>query len=210
MFFSGKGQAKLEGKKELSTTNEVCIIDDFEYVYIPLMNMNVTDIKPLVSVGAHVLVGDLLGQREDHFYMPIRSSVSGEVIAIEKRMSSSLVYAQFVVIKNDFKYEKGPFGYDLSLANTTKEMIVDVIKTTGITGAGGSGFPTYIKYHNVSNINTVLINGVECEPYITIDYHMMKSYPNELIAGAKALLKASDAQNVIIAFKKGKQELKQI
>ncbi|WP_423362926.1 RnfABCDGE type electron transport complex subunit C [Mycoplasma sp. P36-A1] len=209
MIFSGKGRIHLNGHKDLTDKAKPIVINDFEYVYIPMMNMNNTNIEILVKEGDYVKVGQLIGQRNDHFNVPIFSSVSGEVVGIEKMMSASLIYAQHVKIKNDMKFDAIEQTSKLDVSSAGRKEIVEAIKAAGITGCGGSGFPTYVKYNSEAIIDTVLINGVECEPYITIDYKMMITYAEDLVLGVKYLLKASNAKKAIIAFKTGKTALKE-
>ena len=207
MIFGGKGRLHLTGHKDLTDQEKPLILNDFEYVYLPLMNMNSTAFEILVKPEDYVKVGQLLAYRNDHFYVPIYSSVSGTVESIDKMMSSALVFAQHIKIKNDFKFEKEDKALNMDPQKATKDEIVEAIKQAGITGCGGAGFPTYIKYAADSSFDTLLINGVECEPFITIDYHMIKEYANDLVVGAQFLMKACNAPKTIIAVKQGKDAL---
>lgn len=207
MIFSGKGRIHLKGHKELTDTVKPVELTDFEYVYLPLMNMNCQSFEVLVKENDYVKVGQLLAYRNDHFYVPIYASVSGVVEGIEKMMSSSLKYAEHIKIKNDFKYEKEIKQPNMNVETATQKEIIEAIKDAGICGSGGSGFPTYIKYTSDCVFDHVLVNGVECEPFITIDYHLMKQNVKDLILGTKFMMKACKAPKGIIAFKKGKTEL---
>lgn len=207
MIFSGKGRIHLDGQKHLTDSSLPMELKDFEYVYLPLLNMNATSFEVVVKPGDHVNIGDLVAFRNDHFYVPIYASVSGTVESIDKMMSSSLVYAQHVKIKNDKKYTRKKASLNMDVNKAEKKEIVEAIKQAGITGCGGSGFPTYVKYSGDTLITDLLINGVECEPFITIDYHYMQMYREDLITGIKFLLKASGAKKATIAFKKGKDAL---
>ena len=210
MFFSGKGRIHLDGHKNLTDSEKPLVYNDFEYVYLPLLNMGSTSFEVLVQPGDEVKVGQKIAYRNDHFYVPIYASVSGVVESIDKMMSSSLIFAQHIKIKNDFKFDKLETGLNLKVETASKEEIVEGIKEAGIAGCGGSGFPTYIKYSSDAKIDTLLINGVECEPFITIDYHLMKEQVAELIMGVRFLMKACNAPKAIIAFKKGKEALYKI
>ncbi len=106
-----------------------------------------------------------------------------------------------LIIENDFKNEEiEPFAYE-NPDSLTPEELVGAIKEIGILGLGGSGFPTYVKYENAKNIDTVLINAVECEPYLTSDYKIMEKHSEELIDGTHFLMKAGRAKKGIIAVK---------
>ena len=207
MFFSGKGRTHLDGHKELTNDHVPRMIYDFEYVYLPLLNMGSTSFEVLVEPGDEVKIGQKIAYRNDHFYMPIYATVSGVVEGIEKMMTVSLIYAQHIKIKNDFKYERVDAALNLDIETATKEEIVGGIKEAGLAGRGGSGFPTYIKYSGNSQIDTLLINGVECEPYITVDYQVMLQYTERFILGTRFLMKACGAPKAIIAIKKGKKDL---
>ncbi len=210
MIFSGKGRIHLDGQKNLTDKVKPMVIKDFEFVYIPLLNMNSTSFEVLVEPGDSVKVGQMIAYRSDHFYVPLFSSISGTVESIDKMMSTNLVYAQHIKIKNDFKYERDNNGLNLDVNSVSKEEIIEAIKNSGAVGCGGSGFPTYIKYNPSCAFDTLLINGVECEPFITINYHMLKEKTDMLITGIKFMLKASGASKAMIAIKKGKEELKGI
>ncbi|MBF1336196.1 MAG: RnfABCDGE type electron transport complex subunit C, partial [Leptotrichia sp.] len=106
-----------------------------------------------------------------------------------------------LLIENDFKNEEVvPFSYE-NPDELSAEELVAAIKEIGVLGLGGSGFPTYIKYENAKNIDTVLINAVECEPYLTSDYKIMEKHAKELIDGTHFLMKAGHAKKGVIAIK---------
>ena len=92
----------------------------------------------------------------------------------------------------------------------SQEEVFNAIKELGIVGLGGSGFPTYVKYSNPTNIETILINGVECEPFLTSDHLAMKRDVKALFDGAHFLIKAAGAKNAIIAIKEHKPDLMEL
>lgn len=206
MLFGNKGRLHLPGHKHLTDQEKPRVLTDFDEVYIPLLNMNDTNFDVLVEVGDKVKVGQKLAQSKGRFYVPIYSSVSGEVKAIEKKMSSNLVFAQHIVITNDKEYSIVKNENEYTLDNLSKGEIIDIIKEAGITGCGGSGFPTYVKYSG-EGIHTILINAVECEPYITIDYVNLLNNVDDFFLGLQYSMKACGANKVVIAFKKGKKAL---
>jgi len=212
MIFSGRGRLHLNGRKELTDKVEPIEIKDLEYVYIPMLNMANTNADILVKEGDHVKVGQVVGKVEKPFEVPLFASVSGEVVGIDEIMlpvGGKLPKVKHVKIKNDGKFEAVEAPKALDVNKATKQEIVDAIKANGITGSGGSGFPTYIKYSSDAKIDTVIINGVECEPYITIDYKLMQEQADALVNGIKFMVKAANANNAIIAFKVGKSALKE-
>lgn len=210
MLFSGKGREHLNGHKELTKNSGLLRLEAPSHVYIPLLNMGSSSFDVHVEVGQHVQRGQKIATRNDHFYLPIYASVSGTVVAIEKRFAMNLKKVDHIVIENDYKNDKAPFNYLLDLETATPAQIVNSIKELGLVGRGGSGFPTYVKYQNPVAVETILINGVECEPFITIDEAFMQEYTDELITGICFLIKAAGAKEGVIAFKKGKPHLKKM
>ena len=204
-FLIGKMQCKLDGHKDLTDHKELISYYDVEKIYIP-MHHGDSKIEILVKEGDKVKVGTLLGKRNDHFYVPLFSSCSGVVLGIEKRMHNSAKIVEHVVIENDKKYEKETLN-TIDINKCTSEELVDFIKNIGLVGLGGSGFPTYFKYQKIDNIHTLIINAVECEPFITSDYIGIKKDPKHLKIGVLALIKAAKVDKCVIAIKKTKLEL---
>ncbi|MCL1924117.1 MAG: hypothetical protein FWF50_00870, partial [Defluviitaleaceae bacterium] len=165
-FFSGKSFVPIEGRKDLSNTKPIKEFLNPNTVAIPLRTMDSEAFEALVSVGDKVKIGTKIGQRIDHFSVPLFSSISGTVIAIEKRDHASLKKADHIVIENDFKEEVEPLFEGGNLDSLSPEDVKARIKDLGVIGLGGAGFPTYIKFGNTADVKTLLINGVECEPYI--------------------------------------------
>ena len=205
-IFTGKMRSHLEGHKDLTNHEPVLKLPKTDKVYLPLINMNSTTVEVLVKPGDKVYVGTKVAQRNDHFIVPIYSSVSGKVVGIEKRMHACLKIVDHLVIENDGKYEA---KYDLKPIDwekATNNELVDFMMNAGIVGCGGAGFPAYIKY-KAAGINTLIINGVECEPYITADYKAMMADTADLVTGIKILKKMSGAKEVMIAIKEDKKDL---
>ncbi len=197
-FFTGPMRKMIKGYKELTLDNEILKLDPnlVKEAYFPINDKANT--KILVSVGDRVLAGQKIAEINGKYYVPIYSSISGIVRDNVKKLNSFNKTAEHLVVENDFLYEK--MTYPTVSLDSTKEEIVAFIKEMGITGQGGGGFPMYVKYENYS-VDTVLLNAVECEPYITADNRMIKEHLKELKLGAKALIKAANAKNLIIAIK---------
>lgn len=207
------GKKHINGHRELTAHSEVInLTNDKEVaslVYFPLVSPNGREVELLVKEKDKVKVGTKLMQRVD-FEVPIFSSVSGSVKGIEKRYSALVGKpVEHLVVKNDYKYslDKLPI---VDVEKATKEDLIEAIKNAGIVGLGGAGFPTFIKYNSNAKIESVLINAVECEPYLTTDYVSMIKEPKLLLDGAKILQKASGAKEVVIAFKNNKKELQEV
>lgn len=211
-LFCSKGHRHLDGHKDLTKHQEIISLLEGKNapkeVYFPTMSPNGKPITFTVNVGDTVKVGTKMGTRTD-FYVPIYSSVSGVVKEQKMIFSPQIGRAiQHVVIENDGQYvEEEPLK--VVTLDSSKEEIFEAIKEAGLVGMGGAGFPTYIKYNNPSNIETLLVNGVECEPYLTTDFVAMQKEVDALLLGCEYLMKASGANQAIIAFKVHKEEVKE-
>lgn len=208
-LFGSKGRNHLKGYKELSKHSEIINLEAKEgmKVYFPTMAPNRTPITYDVKPGDKVLAGQRIGVRTD-FYVPIYSSVSGTVLANEKVFSTQLgMPIPHVVVESDGKNELAEPLKTVSLDSSVDE-IFDAIKESGICGMGGAGFPTYVKYSGKNNgkIHTLLINGVECEPFLTTDFVKMEKEADKVVKGLELLLKVSGATKAIVCLKVHKEE----
>jgi len=203
----GAMQKHLEGHKGLTDHNDIVRVDAGKFVYIPLMSMFSTNIEVLVKEGDSVKVGTMIAKRNDHMTVPFFSSVSGKVVGKQTIMHAVLKPLEHLVIENDGLYEKEQPFSPIDFESATREELVDFMMNAGIVGCGGAGFPTYMKYKNPQNISTLIINAVECEPYITADYREISNNIDDLVLGVKAMLKLSTAKEAWIAIKSPKKEL---
>lgn len=199
----GPMKLHLHGHKELTNHSEVRDIQAGERVYIPLMAC--TDI--LVKVGEQVKKGTVIAKRNDHFVVPIFASVSGTVEGVEELEHATGRVIEHLVIKNDGQYTfEAPFA-PLDADKASVEELVSFMMNAGIVGCGGAGFPSYVKYKGAKDVHTLVINAVECEPYITADYRIIDDQLEKLILGTKTMLKMSGAKEALIAIKKTKKDL---
>lgn len=198
-----KMQKRINGHKGLTDHKNVIDVNDVNPVYIPLASGNSTSFDIKVEVGDKVKVGTLLAVRNDGLIVPLFSSVSGTIQAIQKH-KHGLGEIDHVVIENDFNFEKADLE-TIDYEAATREELVEFTKNKGIVGCGGAGFPTYVKYGNPEGIEKVIINAVECEPFITADYKEIDDNVRYLMTGVLAMQKMADAKEVVIAIKKGKK-----
>ena len=191
-----------------AATNEMAIeqLAPPAEVVIPMSMHFGAPCTPLVKAGDHVKVGQKIGEFHG-LGAPIHASVSGTVKVVEPRPYSMGGNMMSVVIENDFQNElseevKAPADPD---ALTAEEM-VEAIKNAGIVGMGGATFPTHAKISSaIGKVDTVIINGAECEPYITGDHRTMLERPEEIIGGATYLAKMFGVDKVVIGVEDNKQ-----
>lgn len=164
--------------------------------------------KPIVKPGDKVLAGQLIGEAAGFVSANIHSSVSGTVKAIEKRLLVNGSKAECIVIENDGKFEEIKYEKPAPLEKLSKEDIINLVKKAGVVGMGGAGFPTSVKLapKNAEEIDTIIVNGSECEPYLTSDYRRMIENPEILVSGLKVMLKLFDKAKGIIAVEDNKKD----
>ena len=213
MIISSKGKRHIDGHKELTAHKDILdLTQDKEVckeIYVPVVAPNGKEMEILVKEKDKVKVGSILCRRND-FYVPIYSGVSGVVKKIKSMYNNALgKNCDHLVIENDFNYDEVLLK-TVDYKNSDKETILNAIKEAGIVGLGGAGFPTYVKYSSNAVIDNILVNAVECEPYLTTDYVTMKKNLNYLLEGCNILIKLSGAKEAVIAFKNNKKDLKEM
>ena len=162
--------------------------------------------KPVVKVGDEVKVGQLIGEPGGFVSAPIYASVSGKVKKIDSIVVSSGATVPAVVIESDGLQTKAE---DITPPTVTNlEEFLAAVKASGIVGMGGAGFPTSIKLtvDDLSKIEAVIINGAECEPYITSDTRTMIDNADLVWEGILLLQKYLEAKRVIIGIENNKPE----
>lgn len=183
--------------------------DEPKIVVIPLQQHIGAPCEPLVKPGQYVKVGQKIGESKAFVSANVHSSVSGTVKKIEQKNSSSGAMVSCVIIESDSKFTVDesikPKG---NIDKLSKEEILAIIKESGLTGMGGAGFPTHVKLSPPKDkqIDCLIINGAECEPYLTADHRIMLERPEDVILGAKAALKALNVDKCYIAIEKNKAD----
>ncbi len=197
------------GGKELSKDCEIKSIAAGSVLVYPLSQSIGAPAKAVVSVGDRVLKGQLIAEAGAFISAPIYSSVSGVVKKIEKRLVTNGSMVESIVIENDNSDEAvSGFGEPRNVERLTQDEIIDIIKELGIVGRGGAGFPTSVKIapKNPLDIDTLIINGAECEPYLTSDYRLMLEKSDEIIKGIKAVLKLLPNAKAVIGIENNKDD----
>lgn len=163
--------------------------------------------KPLVKKGDRVLTGEKIAEAGGFVSAHIHASVSGTVKCIEPRLTAGGNKVDSIVIENDGTYETVDFEAKVRpWKEMSREEILAVIQEAGIVGMGGAGFPTYVKLSpkDGNAIDYILVNGSECEPYLTSDYRRMLEEPEKIIQGLEIVLKLFPNASGIIAVENNK------
>lgn len=179
-------------------------------IYIPLENKSGIKYKKLVNVGDYVFKGQVVAINESIDF-PIHSSVSGYVVENESNELNTGKKVECIVIENDFKEKyKDKLGSIKEISNYSKEEFIELLKTSEITGLGGSDFPTFLKYNTDSKINYLLVNGVECEPYISCDKVVMSKYMEKILEAVDAILEVMKIKKAYIVVKSSNIESQKV
>ena len=164
--------------------------------------------NPVVAVGDHVLKGQMIAEAGGFVSAPIYASVSGTVKAIAPHLNPTGGRVNSIVIENDGEYKEVEYPEVTPLEDMSKEDILNAIGTAGVVGMGGAGFPTHVKLapKDPSKIEYVLVNGAECEPYLTADHRLMLEKPAEIIDGIHLMMLALDVKEAHVGVENNKMD----
>ncbi|MDD4283179.1 MAG: RnfABCDGE type electron transport complex subunit C [Bacilli bacterium] len=202
---------KIPKCKKNSITDKIIKYPKPKFVYIPLICQNDINITVLVKNGDYVYKGDIIARKRGNFKIPIHASVSGTVTSIIEKPYLNGKLVKCVVIKNDFKERMSSTIVPRKHINDyTKDEFIDKIRDCGIVGLGGGGFPTFAKYDTDAKINTLIVNAIECEPYITADYMLLQEKCEEILEVIDAVIEINDIPEAIIAISRANTKTKEV
>lgn len=186
-----KGGAHPYDGKKMSRECPIEILNPGDTLVYPLSQHIGAMAKPLVKAGDRVLVGQKIAEKGGFISANIHSSVAGTVKAIEKRLVATGGMVDSIVVENDGMYEEAAPIFSGNPDELSKDEIIKIIEEAGIVGMGGAGFPTNVKLSpkNADIIDSIIVNGAECEPYLTSDYRRMVEQTDKLVKGLKIVLK---------------------
>ncbi|MBS4015233.1 MAG: RnfABCDGE type electron transport complex subunit C, partial [Candidatus Latescibacteria bacterium] len=165
--------------------------------------------QPVVKVGDYVKVGTKIGEAQGYISVPTHASISGKVVQLEEIDHPVLPKRTLTcVIESDGQDIWEPSVKERDYSNFTKQELIQIIHDAGIVGLGGAAFPTHVKLSPPQDkpIDTLIINGCECEPYITADHQLMLERAAQIYEGIKIIAKILDVQKVIIAIEDNKPD----
>jgi electron transport complex protein RnfC len=205
-FLVFKGGIHPADKKELSADKKITETIKPPKVIIPLSQHIGAPCKPVVTINQEIKKGELIGEATGFVSAPVHSSVSGKVISIIEIPNIMGRMVTSVVVENDFKDEWTLLKDNPDYMKLSPDEIKEKIKNAGIVGMGGATFPAIVKLSPPKEkpIDTVIINGSECEPYLTGDYRLMIEKPSEIIEGLKIIMKVLGVSNGFIGIEDNK------
>ncbi len=201
-----EGGAHIPHYKSYTEDKSITVMESPDEVIIPMVQHGGAPCEPLVKSGDKVEMGQKIGDSEEYVSAPVHTSVGGTVKAVEPRPYYDGSMVESVVIETDhnnieFKpeVERNPEEMDV-------EELKEAIKEAGLVGMGGAAFPTFVNINQSQPIDTLLLNGAECEPFLTCDHRQMAEQTQQLIAGAKIIMRIIGANNCYVGIEVNKPD----
>lgn len=196
-------------KKDLNSGEKIeDLLPKGELVYPMAQNIGAPN-QPLVKKGDRVLVGQKLGGTDAFVSAPVLSSVSGIVKDVALRMTSSGTLENCVVVDNDGLYEMDPSWQPMEdYENANPKDYLTRIREAGVVGFGGATFPTVVKLSPPPDkvIKWLIVNGLECEPYLNCDNRLMLEQPEKIVGGLKLVMRLFPEAKGVIAIENNKPQ----
>lgn len=200
-------------ENKLSEKSNIELMDPVKQIFVSVSQHLGVPANILVKRGDLVKRGELLARGEAFISANIHSPAAGKISKIDLYPDQSGYKKTMIIIDVDER-EEWADGIDTSSdiireLNLTKEEIIEKIKANGVVGLGGATFPTHIKLMipDGKSVNTLLINGVECEPYLTSDHRVMLERSEEMLIGCKILMKGLGVDRAIIGIENNKPDV---
>ncbi len=200
IFFGG---VRLRDEKALTCDKPTEVLPEPSEVRISTQQSAGRPALPCVEVGQKVKEGQLIAKADGAISSNVFASVAGEVTGIVKMPSAAGDEQTFIVIASDGSGEK---EYLTPLAEPSAEEITERIGQAGIVGLGGAGFTAAVKDAPKCSVDTLILNGAECEPYLTCDHRLMIEHTDDIVRGARYIAKALGGAAIIIGIEKNKPD----
>jgi len=209
MPFSFSGGIHPDDKKKFTFNKPAEAMMPPTHLILPLSQHVGALCEPKVMIGDPVKMGQLIADSASPVSAPIHSPVSGKVFSIEPFDHPNGSKVRSIVIENDFEdtlHESvKPYG---SIESLTTEQIIQIIRNSGIVGMGGAAFPTHIKINSgLGKVDQLILNGAECEPYITSDHRTMLEMPEQVVGGLLVLMRIFNLKKATIAIEANKEDV---
>lgn len=193
--------------KSITEDKKITAIQPPDEIIVPLSQHTGSPSKPIVEKGSKVHIGTKIGEITGFISANIHSPVSGEVKKIDTHPHPSGGEILSVFITNDGKDEWENVS-DRDIESISGGDIIEIVKEAGIVGLGGAAFPTHVKMSppKGKQYDTLILNGSECEPYLTCDYRLMVERPEDILLGGRLIARTIGVKRCIIAIEENKPE----
>jgi electron transport complex protein RnfC len=202
-----KGGIHLHYCKEATANQAIMEIPEPKQVILPVQQHIGAPAEVCVKVGDQVKIGDLVATAKGFVSAPVHASIAGKVTEIRNQPLATGRKATAIVIENDFSQASRLLTVK-PLENCTGSEIRELMQQIGLVGMGGAGFPTHVKYSppEGKTLEMVILNGAECEPYLTCDHRLMVEQPGRVILGLQAMMKAANVEQGFIGVELNKPD----
>ena len=194
--------------KAVNGLNPIRALDPPPRVIIPLQQHIGAPAKALVSAGDHVRVGQKIGEAGGFVSACIHASVSGTVYSIQDALLPNGTMIPSIIIDNDYQEEWTDLVPSDHAETLTAQELQTIVREAGIVGLGGATFPASVKLtpSGGRRIEKIILNGAECEPFLTADHRLMLEHAAEIIDGVRLMMLALDVDEALIGIEKNKQD----
>ena len=194
--------------KKVNSGNAIRELPAPPRVIIPLSQHIGAPAKAVVKKGDHVKIGQLIGEAGGFVSAPVHASVSGTVVDVQPCLLASGVTAPAVIIDNDYQEEWVELTPSAHPETLSADELRQIVRNAGIVGMGGATFPTAVKLSPAQGktIEKLVINGAECEPYLTADHRLMLEKAPQIIDGIRLMMLALDVKEAIIGVEDNKPD----
>jgi len=207
-LFRLRGGVHPESRKELAAERAIRVLPLPERLFVPLQQHVGAPAQPLVQVGDRVRKGQLIGASQGNISAPVHAPTSGRIVAVGDYPAAhpSGLTAPAVTIESDGEDRWLETGMTTDPFSLSPEEIAARVGSAGIVGLGGATFPSAVKLNlsRKSNVRTLIINGGECEPYITSDDRLMRERAAEIVEGVRLIRYAVGATEVMVGIEENK------
>jgi electron transport complex protein RnfC len=203
-----KGGVHPQESKEATSASPIADIPPPEVAIIPLSQHTGAPSKPLVKPGDEVKIGTKVADADGFISVPAHATISGKVKSIGQFPHPLGKRLPAIEIENDGSDQWVDLSSWKDLTDGSAGQIREAVKEAGIVGLGGAAFPTHVKISppEGKNIDTVILNGAECEPYLTADHRLMLEYPEEIIRGLEIIMRVVGAAQGFVGIEGNKPD----
>ena len=199
----------LPDKKEHTRNQAIRRLPFAPELIVPLSQHFGAPAKVIVSQGQEVVRGEVIAEADGFMSVPIHAPASGVIKAIELHPTARGPKTESIIIKTWPGASQRTASFEpVNISSLTAEQLIQAVQDTGMVGLGGAGFPTHVKLSVPPeySIDTLVVNGCECEPYLTTDHRLMLEYPEKLLHGINLLMNALGASKAIIGIEDNKMD----
>jgi electron transport complex protein RnfC len=193
--------------KDITKKKKIVSLEDPDLLMIPLFERFGSKPMPVVKAGDAIKKYQLIGKSLTGFSAPVHSPVSGTIKKVESDLQIDGSETMTIFIRNDKKETEIENPLNIADTNSPEELL-RIIEEAGVVGMGGAQFPAAMKYNRKGKkVKTFIINGAECEPYLTGDYALMQEHTREILEGILLADKILESEEIVIAFEESNKEL---